>query len=139
MKRRILSALLAVVLVVAMTAPAMAVVQLKNAGIYGVLKSISYQSGTNIYGETWITENPDNAYLLVKMTINQQSGNQVNIENSSSRGVTLHTYTKYYTAYADGYLPTRVFFCGEVRGGTQSPEAYVTATRNYSIDLSYYN
>lgn len=111
----------------------------KSAGIYGVLTSRSYQSGTNIYGETTVTENPDNAYLLVKFTINNNSGATNNYNGTSSKGVTLYTYTKYYTTYSPETIPIYVYYCGEVRGGSQSPSAYVTSTAGYSVDRSQFN
>ena len=35
----------------------------------------------------------------------------------------------------DGNVPTFVQYCGEVRGGTQSPSAYVTDNGQYSVSF----
>lgn len=110
-----------------------------TAGIYGTLTCRSYQSGMGFYGNTTVTTNPDNAYLLVKYTFNLESGTQINSTGTSQRSVTSYEYTRSFQHTTDDGVPTYVQYCGEVRGGSQSPSAYVTKTIGYSVDSSEFD
>lgn len=107
-----------------------------SAGIYGTLSCSSKQNDAAIYGKTTVTTNPDSAYLLVKYTFNLTTDYQYDVTGTSTRGVTSFEYTRDFSVYPSDALPIYVYFCGEVRGGSQSPTAYVTTTLGYSIDTS---
>lgn len=134
--RRLIALMLIIVLCMSIAITASAAVSSKEAGIYGTLSCTSQKRGTDIYGKTTVTTNPDNAYLLVKYTINLSGGTQTKTNGTSQRGVTSFEYIRSYLNYTTDGVPTYVQFCGEVRGGSQSPSAYVTTTRGYSVDFS---
>ena len=106
------------------------------AGIYGTLDCYCTQRNSNIYSKTTVTTNPDNAYLRVKYVFNTSTNTQTQSSSSSSRGVTLFEHNKDLSVYAPDARPIYVQYCGEVRGGSQSPSAYVTRTVGYSINTS---
>lgn len=134
--RRIISMMLVIALCMSIAVTAMAASTIKAAGIYGTLTCTSQKSGTDIYGKTTVTTNPDNAFLMVKYTFNLSGGTQIDSNGTSKRGVTSFEYIRSYLNYTTDGVPTYVYFSGEVRGGSQSPTAYVTTTRGYSVDFS---
>ena len=97
------------------------------AGIYGTIQGSSFQKGDSLVTSTWITKNPDRAFLQINIEL--QSGGSVvgRHTNNSSRGITSHPYT-WAMVYQYENEPNRAYCAHCVQGGTQSEQGYAVYT-----------
>lgn len=98
-----------------------------NTEYYGLLSGRTTRSGDIVSSTTTIGMNPDNAYLRVKMRLQEGTTNITpEVSGSSSRGVRSYTYRYDLSPYHDSN-PNGGYATHEVRGGnTYDAEAYYT-------------
>jgi hypothetical protein len=104
-----------------------------HAGIYGILKGTAtpVTRSTLLPTTTTITQNPDNAYLVVLAEVTNGVRVLDNLEYHSARGVTSFNVSIPVYAYND-YDTIYVHMGHGVQGGTQAPGGY---SCHYSMQL----
>lgn len=134
--RKVACLMLALLLICSFPTKSFALSRTADTDFYGTLTGTITQSGTTITTTTSVTENNYNGYLHTDLVV--ADGNDTTLYSahytSEAGKRSMTNYTTLTTIIREVVIPKHVFYCAEIRGGTEEGEClYMTLLVDTSV------